>query len=157
MTCSRQKFSQPIWTKCWSGGSFPELYLAVLVVSPAHPYCLSLTPPPPSQNHPSKPLHHQPLCLPTWNFQEQVKPSIENESFKRATRQGLWLWGILKVEIGILRRREWSFQREKKNLKYSNYFSSSASGGGTEGGAILLCFCGSPDPWLMQQNEPFLP
>ena len=29
--------------------------------------------------------------------------------------------------------------------------------GGTEGGAILLHFDCSPDPFLMQQNEPFLP
>ena len=33
----------------------------------------------------------------------------------------------------------------------------SASGGGTEGGAILLHVCGSPDPLFMQRNEPFLP
>ena len=33
-----------------------------------------------------------------------------------------------------------------------------ASGGGTEGGAILLHFCGSPGPFVMQQqDEPFLP
>ena len=39
----------------------------------------------------------------------------------------------------------------------SGGFGASAAGKGTEGGAILLHFCGSPDPFFVQQNEPFLP
>ena len=36
---------------------------------------------------------------PGFNSQARMKPSIENEIFKRATQQGPWLWGLLKVEI----------------------------------------------------------
>ena len=34
--------------------------------------------------------------------------------------------------------------------------NTTASGRGTEEGAILLHFCGSPDPVFMQQSEPCL-
>ena len=40
---------------------------------------------------------------------------------------------------------------------WNSEFTRKSSGGGTEGGAILLHFCGSPGPSFKQENEPFLP
>ena len=54
---------------------------------------------------------------------------------------------------------------EREKLSRGNFcpatsrclFWPSASRGGTEGGAVLLHYCGAPDPFSIQQNEPFLP
>ena len=45
---------------------------------------------------------------------------------------------------------------KRKIEEFHPFFAPSASGGSTEGGAILLHVCGSSDPCFMQQNEPFL-
>ena len=59
------------------------------------------------------------IPLRDWNFQATnlgLKFSIEIESFKRATQQGPFLWGIIKVGIEIF-KRDWIFQ---SRLKISN-------------------------------------
>ena len=56
------------------------------------------------------------ISIRDWNFQAtnlRLKISIEIENFKRATQQGPFLWGIIKVGIEIF-NRDWKFQSRLK-------------------------------------------
>ena len=47
--------------------------------------------------------------------------------------------------------------RHRSKQRSFERLSWSASGGDTEGQAVVLHFCGSLDPFVIQQNDPFLP